>query len=246
MIKEIIQGIFQKFNIKLQKFSGSDLGRRILLIKGNNINKIIDVGANIGQYGIEIRKAGFKGEIISIEPLSEAFLKLKNKAKKDEKWHVYNFALGNLDGSSIINVSKNSVSSSINNIGETHLKAAPESQYIKKEEIFIKKLDSLFNDFYKQGDIIMLKIDTQGFEKDVLIGADNFLEKVILLQIEMSLTKLYENEVLFDDMIKYLKEKGFKLISLENGFYDKKSGQLFQVDGIFINEKLNNSYAKFN
>lgn len=245
MIKTIIQSIFKKFGVQLKKFSSSDTGRRILLIKKNNINKIIDVGANTGQYALEMRRDGFKGEIVSFEPLAEAFLKLRNNAKNDKKWQVYDYAIGNENGRTFINIAGNSVSSSISNMQDSHLKAAPESSYIGKEEISINKLDSLFHNFYSEDDRIILKIDTQGFEKNVIDGAEKFLEKVILLQLEMSLIRLYENEMLFDEMIEYLKARNFQIISLENGFFDKQSGQLFQVDGIFINknnEKSNKSF----
>jgi len=237
MLKEIIQIIFKKFDIHLKRFSSSDEGRLILLMKKNSINKIIDVGANTGQYALKVIRNGFKGKIVSFEPLSSAFLKLKNHAKNKKDWQVYNRALGNEDGRTFINISGNSVSSSINNMQDAHLKAAPNSAYAGKEEISINKLDTIFGDFYSENDRIMLKIDTQGFEKNVIDGAEKFLEKVILLQLEMSLIPLYENEMLFTDMIEYLRQRNFQIVSLENGFFDKQSGQLFQVDGIFINKK---------
>lgn len=245
MIKTIIQSIFKRFGIQLKRFSSSDTGRRILLMKKNNINKIIDIGANTGQYALEMKRDGFKGEIVSFEPLADAFLKLKNHAKNDKKWQVYNCAIGNEDGSTFINVAGNSVSSSINNMQDSHLKAAPESSYIGKEKISINKLDSLIGSLYNEDDRIILKIDTQGFEKNVVDGAEKFLEKVILLQLEMSLISLYENEMLFNEMIEYLKKRNFQIVSLENGFFDKQTGRLFQVDGIFINknnEKSNKSF----
>lgn len=245
MIKILIQSIFKKFGLQLKIYSSSDVGRRNLLMEKNDINKIIDVGANIGQYALELRRDGFKGEIISFEPLADAFLKLKNNAKNDKKWQVYDSALGNEDGHTFINVAGNSVSSSISNMQDSHLKAAPYSSYVGKEKISINKLDSLFGNFYSEDDRIMLKIDTQGFEKNVIDGAEKFLEKVILLQLEMSLISLYENEMLFKEMIEYLKERNFQIVSLENGFFDKQSGQLFQVDGIFINKNNDKSNKSF-
>jgi len=239
-MKILIKDIFKKLGIQVKKFSGSDIGRRILLMKKNDINKIIDIGANIGQYALEVRRDGFKGGIVSFEPLAEAFSKLKDYAKNDKNWQVYNCALGNEDGHTFINVAGNSVSSSINNMQDTHLKAAPDSAYTGKEEISINKLDTVFGNFYSEDDRIMLKIDTQGFEKNIIDGAEKFLEKVILLQLEMSLIPLYENEMLFTDMIEYLKQRNFQIVSLENGFFNSQSGQLFQVDGIFINK---NNYS---
>lgn len=238
MIKNFLKVILKKFGITLGRVSNSDIGRRMLLIKGNKINKVVDVGANIGQYASEIRSHGFNGEIISFEPLKDAFLELQSRAKKDCHWVVFNRALGDKDGTVFINVSENSVSSSINNIKDIHTEAAPDSTYIRRQEIEINRLDSLLNDVYNDGDIMMLKIDTQGFEKNVIDGAENFLKKTYLLQLEMSLVPMYENEMLISEMINYLKCRNFEIISLENGFFDYRSGRLFQVDGIFINKNL--------
>ena len=117
-----------------------------------------------------------------------------------------------------------------------HLKSSPESEYVSKQNIKIKTLDSVFPNFYEEGDNIMLKIDTQGFEKNVILGGENVLSKIRIIQLEMSIVPLYENEILFIEMINFLDSKGFELFALENGFSDKKTGKLLQVDGIFINK----------
>ena len=80
----------------------------------------------------------------------------------------------------------------------------------------------------------MLKIDTQGYEKNVIDGATKSLGSIKVIQLEMSILPLYENEMLYVDMINYLDKKGFQLFSLENGFSDQHTGQLLQVDGIFV------------
>jgi hypothetical protein len=86
----------------------------------------------------------------------------------------------------------------------------------------------------------MLKIDTQGYEKEVLIGAKNSLKDIFLLQLEMSLVPLYKNELLFLEFIDFLGREGFRLYSFEQGFSDPVNGRMLQLDGIFINEKLQN------
>ena len=63
------------------------------------------------------------------------------------------------------------------------------------------------------------------------------LQKIKGIQIEMSIEELYRGEILFDQIIPFLKNIGFNLYSLENGFFDMESGKLLQVDGIFFKEK---------
>jgi hypothetical protein len=122
----------------------------------------------------------------------------------------------------------------------THLKSEPESIYIAQEEIEIKKIDSIFNSFCNKEDRVMIKIDTQGYEKNVIDGATESLNNIKIIQLEMSILPLYENEILFIEMINYLDKKGFQLFSLENGFSDLTTGQLLQVDGIFVQKTFAN------
>jgi FkbM family methyltransferase len=238
-MKRLIQNLLNKIGFQIKRYPDADISRRLKLINHYKINKILDVGANIGQYSLELRKFGFKGYILSFEPLSGIYSKLKSNAKNDKKWQTFNFAIGNEEGNTLINVAGNTFSSSINNMLESHLKVEPSSRYICTENITIKRLDTIFNSFHSSCDVILLKIDTQGYEKNVLEGASRSLDNILLIQLEMSLIPLYENELILADMIKFLEQKKFELVSLENGFINEETGQLLQVDGIFINKQIN-------
>ena len=220
------------------KYFKPDLLRRTKIISHYGIDLLFDVGANIGQYGILSRTLNYKGKIVSFEPLNDAFEKLKQASGNDSNWTINHFALGDIATKETINIAGNSGSSSILNMEKKHVETLPESQYIGTQEIEIKTLNEVFGSFYSKGNKVMLKIDTQGYEKNVLEGADQVLDKITLIQLEMSLIPLYQNEILFPEMVSYMEEKGFTLIALENGFSDAKTGQLFQVDGIFLNKKF--------
>ena len=235
-MKDLIKELFHSVGLKISKYPTGDLKRRLQIINHFKIDLIFDVGANIGQYAILMRKLGFKGKIISFEPRLEAYEKMVKKSTKDKGWIAVHSALGNEDGKTEINVAGNLFSSSILDMKCTHLKSAPESAYTGNEEINISKLDSIFTNYVKEKDQVWLKIDTQGFEKSVLDGAENSLSRISGIQLEMSLTQLYEGELLYMDMIKHLESKGYTLYSLEAGFSDPKSGRLLQVDGIFFKE----------
>ncbi len=235
-IVDTIKKIVNPFKIDINKYPNADLRRRKKLLKHFRINKILDVGANIGQYAELTRKLGFKGEIISFEPLTIAYKQLALNALKDKKWKTHNFALGNKEEEVIINISKNLYSSSILDITPNHVDNASESNYIDKEKVQVKKLDELYNDLVCDNDIVFLKLDVQGFEKNVIEGAEKILHRIKGIQLEMSIIELYKGEILFLEMIAFLKANGFKLYSLENGFYNDKTGQLLQVDGIFFRD----------
>jgi FkbM family methyltransferase len=234
LIKDIINFIPQKLGFQIIKFPAFDMRRRISLINHFKINKIFDIGANKGQYALEIRKSGYRGEIISFEPTSKAYEILSRRSSNDKKWQVSNRAIGNFDGETNINISKNSLSSSILSILPLHSTSAEDSKYIDLEKIKINKLDTIFDDYYNPNDNIYLKIDTQGFEKNVLEGSLNSIPKIVGLQVELSLAPLYEGESLFKEMVEYIEKLDFTLFSMENGFCDPKTGRLLQIDCIFF------------
>jgi len=227
-----------KKGYQIKNFPDKDLKNRMKMINHYHINTVFDIGANDGGYAKQMRKIGFKGKMVSFEPLKSVFKVLEQISSKDKNWTVKNYALGNEDAKGMINVAGNSYSSSLLNMLPAHLKSAPQSKYIAQEEIEIKKIDSIFNEFCTKDDQVMVKIDTQGFEKNVIDGAKESLQKIKILQLEMSLVPLYESEMLYMDMINYLDQKGFQLFSLENGFAEPTTGGLLQVDGIFINRLL--------
>lgn len=230
----IIRKIINPIKLDLKIYPNLDLRRRKKLLSHQNITKIFDVGANSGQYALQTFDLNFKGQIISFEPVKSTFQSLELKTKKNANWQAYNFGLGNKNEQLEINLSQNTFSSSLLDILPSHVKSAPDSKTVGIETVTIKKLDSIFNDFVNKKDVVLLKIDVQGFEKKVLEGAEESLNKIHGIQIEMSIEELYKEEVLFLDMITYLKSLGFNLHSLENGFYNEETGKLLQVDGLFF------------
>lgn len=220
------------------KYPTPELDRRIKFLKNNAVTVVLDVGANIGQYGSELRSIGYEGQIISFEPTNDAYKKLVALSKKDKKWETFHYSLGEFDGESEINISKNSVSSSLLNNLPQLIESAPSAAIVAIEKISVKKLDTIFNDLLTDSDTVYLKIDTQGYENMVLNGGLNSLKKIKLIQVEMALIPTYEDSLSFEQMIEKLTALRFKLISIESGYYDKKTGNLLEVDGVFINEYL--------
>ena len=136
------------------------------------IDLVFDVGANTGQFAREIRDSGFKGRIVSFEPLSAAHQELTVAAASDQLWAVHErCALGDQEGSVTLNIAGNSVSSSVLEMAAVHAAAAPGSAYVGQEETTLVKLDSVAHKYIGGSQRPFLKIDTQGFEWQVLTGA---------------------------------------------------------------------------
>lgn len=236
-LKKILDGIFHPLGLNVERFFGKDLDMIALvkIAKEQHIDLLLDVGANTGQFSKKIIEAGFDKKVISFEPLSSAYPMLLENAKSVKNWEVFDRgAVGDMDGNIDINISMNSHSSSILQVNKQHTDAAPSAAFIDRESVPIRKLDSLADKFsaYQR---ILLKIDTQGFEKNVLSGATQLLkDKVKVIQLEMSLLPLYDGVMPFEQMVTYLHQLGFRPLFYTPGYVDRTTSQIQQLEGYFI------------
>ena len=86
---------------------------------------------------------------------------------------------------------------------------------------------------------IFVKIDTQGYEENIVLGADKVLNQIGAIMIETSISKVYNQEKDYLEMINLMKSFGFHVWSVERGFTNKKTGQVLQLDIIFVNSDAN-------
>lgn len=178
---------------------------------------------------------GYRETIVSFEPLADAHRKLLARSQGDSKWHVATrAAIGAGRGTVELNVAGNSVSSSVLPMLEAHSKAAPDSVYSAKEPVALMPLDEAAIPFVKNSNNILLKIDTQGYEWQVLDGAADLMTRSRAVLIELSLLPLYEGQRLWMDYINRLETAGLTLWALEPAFVDSQSGRTMQLDGLFI------------
>lgn len=207
---------------------------RLQLLAHHGVNLLFDVGASEGLYGETMRRLGYTGRIVSFEPRSTAFARLSERASSDPNWEALPFALGKEETSSVIHISGAADSSSLLDMLPQHYQTYPNTEYVDQETVDVRPLDAFLETYGRPGDVPFLKMDVQGYEKVVLEGATQTLERLAGLQMELSLVPLYEGETLLPDMIRYLETQGFTLMDLEPGLRDPVSQQLLQVDGIFF------------
>jgi FkbM family methyltransferase len=210
------------------------------LIKEKKINLVLDIGANEGSFISYLLKNNYKEKIIAFEPLLKVYQKLSEKFHKYPNIILENCAVGNINLENIeINISKNLVSSSVLNICPSHLNSEPDSTYTGSQKT---KLITI-NDYAKKNNIIfkkqntLIKIDTQGFEYEVLLGCMDISNNVSLINIELSLIKLYENQKLMHEIMKILYDNNFVMYHFSPVFRNLDNGQVLQVDGLFVNTK---------
>lgn len=207
----------------------------LLALQHFRIELVLDIGANIGQFGEELFANGYAGELVSVEPLPDAHAVLRATAAKHQaRWRVLEpMAAGRDERRVDISVAGNSYSSSVLEMLDRHIEAAPGSAPIGKVSVQQKTLDQLFAPQLDRRRPTLLKIDTQGYELPILQGAPRCLERVSLVLLELSLQQLYRDQMLWLELIGYMADKGFEVWSLQPEFCDPKTGQLLQVNGLF-------------
>ncbi|MGO4441829.1 FkbM family methyltransferase [Mycobacterium sp. 2YAF39] len=215
-----------------------DNRRLVTQLESHNVDVVLDVGANMGQYSTQIRGAGFKGRIISFEPLSSPFSVLRTAALADPLWDCRQCALGDYDGTISVNIAGNEgQSSSVLPMLESHRGAFPEANYVGTEEVPIYRLDSMAPEVLRPTDVAFLKIDVQGYEKLVLAGGKSTVsDRCVGMQLELSLLRLYGGDMLIREALDLVYSMGFTLTGLVPCVTDNRTGRLLQADGVFFRE----------
>lgn len=239
----LIKAQLRKYSFKIgidivkAKNSNSDRALTLRLIRDSGSNFVVDVGANKGQFAESLLLHLPTRRVFSFEPLHQAHKELTKKARTYENWKVFDpCGLGETSEILKINISENSVSSSLLPMNSSHSSAAPESRYVSEQTISVVRLEDALRNSVEPRDRIYLKIDTQGTEDKVLRGAGTILKNVVAIQCEVSFTELYRGQILAPQIMEYIESLGFSLYGIANGFRDPKSHRLLQADVFYIRE----------
>ena len=207
--------------------------RRAAMFAQHDIDLVIDVGAAHGGYGEQVRKFGYTGKIVSFEPLDTAYAELSKTLAGDPGWTARQVALGSEPGEAVINIASNSDSSSLLPMESAHTEAEPSVGYVGQQKVTVARLDDLIDEIATPESRIFLKIDAQGFEKEVLAGAQETLRRCRGIQLELSFIPLYAGGMLVDEAIRTAYDAGFQMVGVEQG-WAAASGQMLQADGVFF------------
>lgn len=209
--------------------------RRRTLLARHGVEVVFDVGAAKGAYGRELRQFGYDATIVSFEPMAEPYGELAAAAANDPRWSARHCALGREAGTSTINVASKRDSSSMLPMNDAHRTAAPQVDYVGTEEITVERLDDVAGEWLDSGATGFLKLDTQGFEQDVLAGAEHTLPRCAGLQLELSFVRLYDGGPLAHELLTLAYDHGFRMVGVDPGFA-APSGEVLQAEGLLFRE----------
>lgn len=204
----------------------------------HGVETVLDVGANNGGYATSLIAGGYKGNILSFEPLPAAWLQLKRKSNRHTNWSVAPaMALSSANGEAEFHEAGNSVSSSLLEMADSHVAAAPQSRIVSRTKVQTRRLDDVLRETRLPGPYF-LKLDVQGAERLVLDGAQAALSgSVVGVELEMSLTALYDGQPTADELHEFLRSKSFRCWDILPGFRDPSSFRMLQYDGIYFRER---------
>ncbi|MDO8450886.1 MAG: FkbM family methyltransferase [Rhodoferax sp.] len=198
---------------RIERYHQTDYLRRLFDVK--QIDLVFDVGANKGQYRDYLRAhIGFKGMILSFEPHPECLAEITRRSATDDNWKVFPYALGAQQGVLQFNLMRDSQFSSFHApIQPERLDRGSDNVVERTVDVRIDTLDFVFDGLKRSFQFArpFLKLDTQGYDMEVLRGASTCIAKFPAIQAELSNIPIYSSIVGLGQSIAELNQLGFDL-----------------------------------
>ena len=193
-----------------------------------DVGTVLDAGANRGQFALAVRRFLPRAKVISFEPLAAPAARLEKLFARDPLVELIRAALGPVDGSARIHVSRRSDSSSLLPIGRLQTQIFPGTEEVRAEDVPVFALDNVVKADELAGEIL-LKIDVQGFELELLRGGEISLQAIDHVYVEVSFVQLYEGQALAHEVIAWLALHDFVLAGIYHVSFDR-AGRSVQAD----------------
>ncbi len=200
------------------------------MLRRLNPAMVLDVGANRGQFALDVLTACPKASLVSFEPLREEADVYERILGPIPRVHLVRSAVGEVSGRAIMHVSAAADSSSLHVPTELQASTFPGTQKIGSEDVQIVRLDDVRWPV-EVPTSTLLKIDVQGHELGVLSGANALLKRIRWVYVEVSLVELYEGQALASEVFDALSACGYALSDLSTPV--RRDGRTVQVDALF-------------
>jgi FkbM family methyltransferase len=206
------------------------------LLEKYRVSCVLDVGANRGQYGLALRRAGYTGHIVSFEPVADVFAELHATAARDGKWTAYPYALGREDGTTTINVVPGTLSSVLapTRFGRKRYAQLREPT---TSEVPLHRLDSILDDVLPGPAGLLrpyLKLDTQGYDLEVFGGLGDRVQDIVAMQAEVSLLQIYEGMPDMAEAVEAYREAGFDITALYPVSRQSATARVLEFDCVMV------------
>lgn len=200
-----------------------------------DVNLVIDVGANRGQYARRLRRAGYRGRIASFEPVPEVFERLRAAAADDPRWSVHPYALGREERVTSMHVVPGTLSSVLapSDFGARRYEQlrAPATH-----EVPVRRLDGLLDELTAglEDPRPYLKLDTQGYDVEVFQGASERVSDLVGMQSELALMRIYEGMPRLPEALAVYEGSGFEVTALYPVSREGATARVLEFDCVMV------------
>jgi FkbM family methyltransferase len=201
------------------------------------INCVIDVGAHTGEYFETLSQIGYGGRVVSFEPVKANYAVLARKAGRDKRWLIRNLALGSDEGVKEINIYQGTVFNSF--LQSSEYAAARWGDQVERttsERVQVTRLDKVFADCVSGIDCprIFLKMDTQGWDIEVLRGASGIMDQLVGIQSELSAQHCYDGMIPYTKALEHYTALGFQITGMFPVARDKDKLRVVEFDCVML------------
>lgn len=195
----------------------------------NGVRTVFDIGANVGQSALTYLREFPNAQIYSFEPVAATYQQLLARSTGHSRIHTFQTGMGREAGRVSINVHPHDQKSSI-------LLRRPEDH---PETITLDTVAD-FADRHKIDTIDFLKVDTEGYDLDVLAGAETLLkeQRIHFVQSECEPFTLTKEYVSFSALTDFLRGFKYELFGVYEQYLDEEERVIRFWNAVFICKKL--------
>jgi FkbM family methyltransferase len=199
------------------------------------VNCVVDVGANRGQYGRRLRRIGFKGRIVSFEPVAATFAELQEVAAADGNWTAYPFALGREDTTASMNVVPGTLSSLLppTDFGSARYARLREPA---AQDVQVRRLDGILDEILAgvPDPRPYLKLDTQGYDLEAFAGLGDRARDFVAMQSEVAVMEIYAGMPRMAEALEVYERAGFEITGLFPVSREADTGRVLEFDCVMV------------
>jgi len=225
LLDAVPHGLSWPFDVK--RFSGD-----------KNKHVIFDVGAHRGETSLYLNKFFPEADIFAFEPVKDNFKDLQELTRHKKQIRCFNTAMGSKETDMEILINPDSERNS--------LVEKPFMPGQRREHIKVTAIDKFCAE-NKISHIDILKSDTEGYDLEVMKGAQAMLDKnsVQFIYSEIGFEPSDVEKTLLGDLYDYLGAKRFKLCGFYENFYWGEKKQFFGFcNALFINPEFRKEQNK--
>lgn len=196
------------------------------------VDVVLDVGANRGQYAKRLRESGYRGLIVSFEPVPDIFADLAIAAADDDLWHVHQMGLGSRSGELAMHVVPGTMSSMLPP-SEFGTRRYEQLRDVTLHQVPVRRLDEILPQVlpeHLEHPRMLLKMDTQGFDLETFAGLGDQSPLVVAMQSEVALLTIYDHMPRMPEALAIYESAGFEITGMYPVTRERRTGRVLEYD----------------